>query len=256
MIPKVIHYCWFGGNPLPKYASECIQTWRKLMPDYEIKEWNEQNFDVNSIPYTREAYAAKKYAFVSDYARFWILYHYGGVYFDTDVRMVKSPYHIIEKGPFMGFEQPDEVDKLSKDPFYYVAPGLGIGVEAHNAFFAELLKFYQQRHFIDENGKNNMTTVVQFTTDLLRKQGLHPNNQLQQVAGIWIYPWDYFCPQSFYTKKMNSSANTVSVHLYSESWNPFLDILKRRFCRMLGDQMSSRLVRAKRKTLSWMRRKS
>ena len=102
MIPHVIHYCWFGGKPLPKLAVDCIASWRKYLPGYEIKEWNESNFDVNIIPYTSEAYAARKYAFVSDYARFWILYHYGGVYFDTDVEVIQPLAPLLEKGAFMG----------------------------------------------------------------------------------------------------------------------------------------------------------
>ena len=104
MIPKIIHYCWFGRNPLPELAQKCIASWRKYLPDYEIKEWNEDNFDVNMIPYTAEAYKAKKYAFVSDYARFWILYKYGGLYFDTDVEVIKPMDDIIARGPFMGCE--------------------------------------------------------------------------------------------------------------------------------------------------------
>ena len=103
-IPKVIHYCWFGRNPLPKMAVKCIASWRKFLPDYEIKEWNEDNFDVNIIPYTKDAYADGKYAFVSDFARFWILYRYGGVYFDTDVEVIKPMDDIIGRGPFMGLE--------------------------------------------------------------------------------------------------------------------------------------------------------
>ena len=104
MIPKIIHYCWFGHNPLPELAKKCIASWKNYFPDYEIKEWNESNFDVNAIPYTEEAYKQKKYAFVSDYARFWILYHYGGLYFDTDVEVIKPMNEIIERGPFMGCE--------------------------------------------------------------------------------------------------------------------------------------------------------
>ena len=104
MIPKVIHYCWFGRNPLPESAVKCINSWRKHFPDYEIKEWNEDNFDVNIIPYTKEAYEAKKYAFVSDYARMWILYHFGGLYFDTDVEVIKPMDDIVKRGPFMGIE--------------------------------------------------------------------------------------------------------------------------------------------------------
>ena len=107
MIPKIIHYCWFGGKPLPKSAIKCIKSWRKFFPDYEIKEWNESNFDVNMMTYTREAYAAQKYAFVSDVARFWILYREGGVYFDTDVEVIAPMNDIIESGPFMGVEAMD-----------------------------------------------------------------------------------------------------------------------------------------------------
>ena len=105
MIPKIIHYCWFGRNPLPESAVKCINSWKKYFPDYEIKEWNEDNFEVNIIPYTREAYEAKKYAFVSDYARMWILYHHGGLYFDTDVEVVKPLDDIIRGGNFLGVEQ-------------------------------------------------------------------------------------------------------------------------------------------------------
>ena len=104
MIPKKIHYCWFGRNPLPESALKCIESWRKYLPDYEIIEWNEDNFDVNSIPYTQQAYAARKYAFVSDYARFKILYEHGGLYFDTDVEVIKPMDDIVADGPFMGFE--------------------------------------------------------------------------------------------------------------------------------------------------------
>ena len=105
-IPKIIHYCWFGRSPLPELAKKCIASWRKYFPDYEIKEWNEDNFDVNSILYTSQAYQAKKYAFVSDYARFWILYMYGGLYFDTDVEVIRPMDDIIQRGPFMGCEKP------------------------------------------------------------------------------------------------------------------------------------------------------
>ena len=111
MIPKIIHYCWFGRNSLPASAQKCIASWRKYFPDYEIKEWNEDIFNVNIIPYTQQAYEAQKYAFVSDYARFWILYHYGGLYFDTDVEVIKSFDDIVDKGAFMGLE----IDGTKKD---------------------------------------------------------------------------------------------------------------------------------------------
>ena len=107
MIPKIIHYCWFGGKPLPKLAQKCKASWEKFFPDYEIKEWNEQNFDVNQVMFTEEAYKLKNYAYVSDYVRFWVLYHYGGIYFDTDVEVIRPLDDIIAHGSFLGFECQD-----------------------------------------------------------------------------------------------------------------------------------------------------
>ena len=148
MIPKVIHYCWFGRNPLPESAVKCINSWKKYFPDYEIKEWNEDNFDVNIIPYTKEAYSVKKYAFVSDYARFWVLYRYGGLYFDTDVEVIKSMDDIIERGSFMGVEVPAVVDKVVPS----VAPGLCLGSSSGNSIYKSILDLYNGLHFILDDG--------------------------------------------------------------------------------------------------------
>lgn len=123
MIPKKIHYCWFGRNPLPESARKCIASWHRYLPDYEIIEWNEDNFDVGSIPYTAQAYAANKYAFVSDYARFKILYEHGGLYFDTDVEVIRPMDDIVAAGPFMGFE----VNPCTTRPNGAVNPGVGMG---------------------------------------------------------------------------------------------------------------------------------
>lgn len=150
MIPKVIHYCWFGGNPLPQLAQKCIESWKKNLPNYEIKQWNENNFDINIIPYTSEAYKAKKYAFVSDYARLWILYKYGGLYFDTDVEIIKPLDCIIKKGPFMGIEKYDGTGIPA------VAPGLGLGANPGLWLYAELLDLYSNIHFINQDGTLNL----------------------------------------------------------------------------------------------------
>ncbi len=227
MIPKVIHYCWFGRNPLPPMAERCIASWKKFLPDYEIKEWNEDNFDVNIIPYVKEAYEAKKYAFVSDYARFWILYYYGGLYFDTDVELLKNMDHIIAKGPFMGFEQPNEVTKKEiiarnnevLDLDLGVNPGLGLGVTSGLELYKEILEYYGKLRFKEVDGTYNFVTIVKHTTDVLKSKGLILNNTLQCVAGVWIYPWDVFCPQSYWTMETTKTSNTVSIHLYSDSWN-------------------------------------
>lgn len=213
MIPKVIHYCWFGHNPLPELAVKCIASWKKFLPEYEIKEWNEDNFDVNIIPYTAEAYQAKKYAFVSDYARFWILYHYGGIYFDTDVEIIKPMDDIIARGPFMGCE-----NEASDSHSACVAPGLGIGVNPGLDIYKEILDIYSKLNFIKEDGSLNMKTVVSYTTELLYKHGLKNTNEIQECAGIWIYPKEYFCPIDYVTRKCICTQKTYTIHHYTASW--------------------------------------
>jgi len=215
MIPKVIHYCWFGGNPLPKSAIKCIESWKKYLPDYEIKEWNESNFDINSIPYTREAYEMKKYAYVSDVARFLVLYREGGIYFDTDVEVVKSIDDIIEAGAFMGIEDLGVEGKTYPN----VAPGLGLAVEAGNPFYKEILDHYYESHYYDPVTKVPYPlTVVNHCTDLLIKNGLKPTNRFQTVAGINIYPVDFFCPLEDATGILSITENTRAIHWFSKTW--------------------------------------
>lgn len=233
-IPKIIHYCWFGGNPLPESAQKCINSWRKFFPDYEIREWNEDNFDVNIIPYTAEAYQAKKYAFVSDYARFWILYHFGGLYFDTDVEVIKPMDDIIARGPFMGIE----VGATSESQAPLVAPGLGLGVNSGLSLYREILDYYQNLHFLDTEGKPMEVTVVKHTTNVLIANGLRNTNEIQQVAGIWIYPCDYFNPLNDNTGVLDITENTRSIHWYTKTWlkkrNPLLTWMVRIAHRYFG----------------------
>lgn len=213
-IPKTIHYCWFGRNPLPEYAIKCINSWKKFFPDYEIKEWNEDNFDINIIPYTSEAYSVKKYAFVSDFARFWILYHHGGLYFDTDVEVIKPMDDIVERGAFMGIEVETNGEKV---PF--VAPGLGLGVESGNDLYKDILDYYSPLHFFKDDGSFNQVTVVSHVTSVLEKYGLQSTNRLQKVDGIWIYPKDYFNPLNDLTGKLQKTDNTRSIHWYTRTWS-------------------------------------
>lgn len=214
MISKVIHYCWFGRTPLPEFAIKCIDSWKKFFPDYEIKEWNEDNFDVNIIPYTSEAYSVKKYAFVSDFARFWILYHYGGLYFDTDVEVIKSMDDIVARGAFMGIEVETNGEKVP-----LVAPGLGLGVEPRNSLYKEILDYYSPLHFIKDDGSYNQVTVVSHVTNVLEKYGLQPINELQEVEGIWIYPKDFFNPLNDLTGNIKKTVNTRSIHWYTRTWS-------------------------------------
>lgn len=224
MIPKVIHYCWFGHTPLPPLAEKCIASWRKFMPDYEIKEWNESNFDVNIIHYTAEAYTAKKYAFVSDFARFWIIYNYGGVYFDTDVEVIKPMDDILSKGPYMGFEL-----NPNRQSYGLINPGLGFAANRHENVLKSILDFYGTIHLkIDPDLKRPKETVVHYTTCILKKYGLKKMNCVQQIAGIYIYTSDYFAPINFITKKLHITENTHTIHRYMASWTSN-SMLKKKF---------------------------
>lgn len=209
MIPKIIHYCWFGGNPLPELAKKCIESWKKYCPDYDIKRWDETNFDLDCCDYVREAYQEKKWAFVSDYARFKILYENGGIYFDTDVELIKSINDIVENGAFMGLEESSKVS---------VATGLGLGAEKGSFLLEEILDNYHHSHF-EKNENGSYETVVTRVTDIVLKHGdiLQPN-EISDVAGIRIYPAEYFCPLDFYTGKMTITNNTRSIHHYTASW--------------------------------------
>lgn len=212
IIPPIIHYCWFGGNPLSQTAIRCIDSWRKYFPDYEIKEWNEQNFDVNLFSYTQEAYKMGMYAFVSDVARFWILYKYGGLYFDTDVEVIRSFEDIVQERAFMGWETAD------KNGLQYINPGIGIGGMPQNKIFREILKKFESLSFYKKRGVYNSYTMVPLVTDLLIQKGLLRNGKKQNVQGITIYPSEYFCPMNSITGKITLTPQTHSIHRFTMSW--------------------------------------
>lgn len=241
MIPKKIHYCWFGRNPLPESALKCIASWKKFFPGYEIIEWNEDNFDVNCIPYTAQAYASKKYAFVSDYARFKILYEHGGLYFDTDVEVIKSFDDILARGPFMGFE----VNPNPARAFGAVAAGLGIGAEKGMELYKSVLDYYSKLSFLLPDGSYNTTdAVVNITTRELIKVGLKDLPGIQSVAGITIYPVDYFNPLDDATGRLTKTDNTRSIHWFTKTWlnvSPWRQKLSRIVHRIFGAKTFSQL---------------
>ena len=244
MIPKKIHYCWFGRNPLPESAQKCIASWRKYLPDYEIIEWNEDNFDVNTIPYTEQAYNTKKYAFVSDYARFKILYEHGGLYFDTDVEVIRPMYDIIENGAFMGFE----VNPCKSRPFGAVAAGLGIGAEKSMPIYKAILDYYSTLSFLQADGCYNMTdAVVNITTRELVKAGLKDTSGIQIVSDVTIYPADYFNPFDDATGRLNKTSNTRTIHWFTKTWlnvSPWRQHISRLAHRLFGVNLISNIRKA------------
>lgn len=236
VIPKIIHYCWFGANKLPELAEACIASWKKYLPDYEIKEWNEKNFDISITPYVQEAYAAKKYAFVSDYARFWILYHYGGLYFDTDVEIIRPLDHIIQRGPFMGIEGGSSIilSKEKCEKSIGVSPGLGIGAFPKMELYGEILNLYANLHFRKADGRLNIETVVSYTTKMLNRYQSIKNDSIQNIAGIWIYPEEYFSPINIKDNQLRITQNTVSIHHYAASWTSPSHRLLRKIVLCIG----------------------
>lgn len=250
MIPKIIHYCWFGGKPLPDLALKCISSWKKYLPDYEIKEWNEQNFDVEMVPYIAEAYQAKKYAFVSDYARFWILYHYGGLYFDTDVELIRPMDDIINHGAFMGCENvAEEVLTLA------VNPGLCLGCNLGLSFYSDMIELYSKQHFQKSDGRLDLKTVVEYTTELLVKCGLKNINEIQLVADIYIYPSEYFCPINVVTKRLQVTEKTYTIHHYAGSWveNSLRRKIKKRMQNLLPSFLLLKYNKLKTKIRSYIK---
>lgn len=207
MIPKIIHYCWFGGNPLPELAQKCIASWKKYLPEYEIREWNEHNFDINSNAYVREAYEARKFAFVTDYVRLYAIYHHGGIYMDTDVEVLKPLDSLLEYEAVSGFESETQIPT-----------GLMAGREGH-PFIKELLDDYAELHFRLSDGSLDMTTNVMRITARCLKYGLKLDNTLQTVRGFTLLPKDYLCPKSYKDGKIYLTDNSYTIHHFAGSWH-------------------------------------
>lgn len=209
MIPKVIHYCWFGRNPLPKLAQKCIKSWKKYCPDYEIIQWNEDNYDLSATPlYVRQAYEAKKWAFVTDYVRLQVVFDYGGVYLDTDVELKKSLDALLSFSAYFGFEDGRHVNT-----------GLGFGAEKGHPLLKELMEDYAEVPFVREDGSFDTLPCPQRNTAILLEHGLLQNNARQVLeGGILILPSEYLCPLSYQDGRKNCTEHTISIHWFDASW--------------------------------------
>ncbi len=228
MIPKIIHYCWFGGNEKPKEVLKMIDSWRKYCPDYQIKEWNESNFDIHQFRYCEEAYANKKWAFVSDVARLWALYHEGGIYMDTDVEVVRPLDDLLNQDAFLGFEGTQ-----------WIATSL-IGTMAKNPIIKNFLDSYLSRNFLINKEQLDQTTNVEQWTKILIEQGLLLNGKEQNIASFKIYPTDFFTPFDYINGTLTKTDNTYTIHWFSQSWignKPWRTILAQWFHRVVGLKM-------------------
>lgn len=225
MIPKRIHYCWFGGHNLPSSAQRCINSWKKFLPDYEIKRWDESNYDVHCLDYISHAYNARKYAYVSDYARFDILYKEGGIYFDTDVEIIRPIDDIIKNGNFMGFQTGESPQ---------VNPGLVLGSSSNTPFLYKMRDLYHHIRFINPDSLQVPETIVTYTTRELEKSGLILNDKIQHIEQFTIYPTDYFCPISTLNGKLTITSNTRTIHHFDQTWQSPMRRIGRKVILKIG----------------------
>lgn len=207
MIPKKIHYCWFGRNPLPELAVRCIESWKKYCPDYEIIEWNEDNYDINKISYVKEAYQARKWAFVTDYVRLDVVNQYGGIYLDTDVELLKSLDPLLKYKSFFGMEEGK-----------FIATGLGFGAEKGTKILKEMLNQYKGRHYCVKSNIYNFIGCPYYNTIAAFQFGFRMDiDEIQYLSECCIFPPEYFAPMNF-NGEMNITSNTYSIHHYAASW--------------------------------------
>lgn len=205
-IPKVIHYCWFGNNEMPEKEKSCVETWKEFFMDYEFKLWTEENFDYKECTFAKQAYEAKKYAFVSDYARAKILYEYGGLYMDTDVKVLKNfPKSFGENG-FMAFE---------RRAFLGTAV---IASKPQNGNIKELLNYYESHDFVQKDGSFDNIANVSILTDIMKEKGLLLGGEKQQVDGFDIYNREVFYPKKLSDTEFRMTEETCAIHMCSNSW--------------------------------------
>ena len=236
MIPKIIHYCWFGNGEMPELALKCIESWHKHLPDYEYKLWNEDSFDVNAVPYTKEAYEARKFAFVTDYVRLWALYNEGGVYMDTDVEILKPLDDLLHLSAFTGYE-----GSKTKPP----VTGL-MASESHGEWVKEQLDAYQDAHFVKADGSFDMTTNTVRISQIMHANGFVQDGKYAVYKDIHVFPTEYFCPRQT-TGEFFLTENTYCDHHFMGTWN---DNKRSGWLgKMVGQKNMIRLIKIKRKLI-------
>ena len=242
MIPKIIHYCWFGRGKMHELAVNCIESWKKFLPDYNLTLWNEDNFDINSVTYVKEAYDARKFAFVTDYVRLYALYNYGGIYMDTDVEVLKSLDDLLHLPAFSGYES----NKYSNFPTGLMASA------ASGVWVREQLDYYKDVHFINGDGSLNLTTNTETISGIMKKNGFELNGKYQVYKNdMHCFPSEYFCPMTS-TRLLKITENTYCIHHFAGSWKqkttlqPLKEFV---FYKIFGAKLTDFLVRIKRKMI-------
>lgn len=226
MIPKKIHYCWFGRGQKSKLALKCIESWHKFLPDYEFKEWNEDNFDIASNEYVKEAYDAHKLAFVADYVRLHALATEGGIYMDTDVEVLRDLSPFLHHLAFTGYESPIGGRCITGT----------MGSIPGGRWVSDLLAEYVDRHFLLADGSLNQTTNVEYTRKYMQGLGVDLDGKFQDVPGlVTLYPVDYFCVKNTVTRKIEITENSYTIHHFSGSWHPWRVKMRKRIVRHFGD---------------------
>lgn len=241
MIQKKIHYCWFGENPKPSSVIKCIKSWNKYCPDYEIIEWNEKNFDIHCNSYVEEAYSAKKWSFVTDYARLWVIYNYGGIYFDTDVEVIKNIDEFLKYPAFFGLE--DDV---------HVATGLGFGAEKGNDIVKIMMDGYRNEHFVIDTEKFDLTPCPERNTRAISQylKNAKVVESVRYIEKAVVFPKEYFCPLDYETKIMKKTQHTYTIHWYDASWKEESEkilhefiVKKNKYCKRFGNKIGNVTVK-------------
>ena len=236
MIPRIIHYCWFGRGVMPELALKCIESWHRFMPDYEYKLWNEDSFDITDVPYVKEAYEAGKYAFVTDYVRLFALYTEGGIYMDTDVEVLKPYDDLLSLPGFTGYEG-------SK----YLPPVTGtMASEAGNEWVKEQLDSYVDAHFIKPDGSLDTTTNTARISQIMQKGGFVQDGKKKVYKDMYIFPVEYFCPRQT-TGEFLITDNTYCDHHFMGSWSKGKKNWKYYLLQLVGEKNKTRIIKLKRR---------
>ena len=235
MIPKVIHYCWFGAGKKSELIEKCIASWHTFLPEYEIKEWNESNFPLDDYIFAREALEARKFAFVSDVARLHALKYEGGIYMDTDVEALQPLDRFLKHAAFSGFENDD-----------FVPTGI-MASEKGNPWVSELLEYYDNLSFHNEDGTFKTTSNTYIITQMMKEKGFVMNNTFQEIKGyVTFYPKDYFSPKSYKTGKIEATENSHTIHHFAKSWIPpsrrFRNTLKIKAMNIFGHNTVQKVI--------------